>query len=155
MLKTPGKRHVLISLNKNRFPFMPHFLLYYFFFYIQVPSLLWPFLHQYKHFSFTLPCPSSPFYWFDPPEGQFHVDLIPLLSSSNTTPGILSMLTYSSAFMGYYLGYITPTSHNLVDKGAWEWSRIYVIWDCQPQYINTQTQHTTRTLKVVWVSWKV
>ena len=42
-----------------------------------------------------------------------------------------------------------------VDKGAWKWMRIYVIWDRQPQYTNTQTQHTTRTLKVVQVSWKV
>ena len=41
MLKTPGKRCVSISLNKNRFPFMPHFLLYHFFFYIQVPFLFW------------------------------------------------------------------------------------------------------------------
>ena len=28
MLKTPGKRHVLISLNKNKFPFILLFLLY-------------------------------------------------------------------------------------------------------------------------------
>ena len=41
MLKTPGKRRVLISLNKNRFFFMPHFLLYHFFFHIQVPFLFW------------------------------------------------------------------------------------------------------------------
>ena len=39
--------------------------------------------------------------------------------------------------------------------GAWDWLRIAVIWDCQP---NTQT-HKLNTqlglLKVVWVSWKV
>ena len=93
---------------------MPHFLLYYFFLYIQVLFLFWPFLHWYKHFSFTLPCPSSHFYWFNPPEGQFHVYLIPLPSSPNITPGTLSMPTYSSVSMGYHLDYITLTSHNLI-----------------------------------------
>ena len=93
---------------------MPHFLLYYFFFYIQVSFLFGPFLHQSKHFSFTPPCPSSHFYQFDPLEGQFHIYLIPLLFSPNTTPGTPSMPTYLSASVGYYLGYIAPTFHNLV-----------------------------------------
>ena len=93
---------------------MPHFLLYYFFFYIQVPFLFWPFLHRYKHFSFIPPCLSSHFYRFDPLEGQFHKYLIPLLSSPNTIPGTLSMLTYLSASVGYYLDYIALTFHNLI-----------------------------------------
>ena len=96
------------------FPSMPHFFLYDSFFYIQVPILFEHFLHQYKHFSITPPCPSSHFCQFNPLEGQFHVYLIPLLSSPSTTPGTLSTLTYLSASMGYYLDYIVLTSHNLI-----------------------------------------
>ena len=97
---------------------MPHFLLYHFFFYIQVLFSFWLFLHRYEYFSFTLPCPSSHFYQFDPPEGQFHIYIIPLLSSLSITPGILSKLTSSSASVGYYLDYITLTFHNLTTSNS-------------------------------------
>ena len=114
MLKTPGKRHVLISPNKNKISFYAQFLLYHFSFYIQFNFCFEPFFHRYKHSSFTFPCPFSHFYQFNLPEGQFHVYLIPLLFSLNITPGIPTTPTSSSASVEYCLDYIVPTFHNPV-----------------------------------------
>ena len=121
MLKTPGKRCVSISPNKNKI-----FFLWPISFYIIFPSIyssiftFEPFFHWYEHSSFTFPCPFSHFYQFDFPEGQFHIYLIPLLFSLNITPGIPTMPTSSSASAEYCLDYIMPTFYNpITSNPSW------------------------------------